>query len=99
MTDSGISHQIIKKDNTFSIYSPGVKLSTIHAAKGLEFTNVIIPEFTEGNLSKIYEKEDEEIIQEEIVRTRNIAYVCNDESNVKVVYYIFGGAIQVYIRI
>ncbi|AMK13737.1 ATP-dependent DNA helicase [methanogenic archaeon mixed culture ISO4-G1] len=41
-----------------TIMKPGVKISTIHKAKGLGFTNVIIPSFNKGT----YPKSEESII-------------------------------------
>lgn len=75
LTDAGMKHEIITKEKTFSLSKAGVKLATIFSAKGLEFVRVIIPRFEEGIIPKLFEKTDEDLIREELVKTRNIAYV------------------------
>ena len=75
LTDAKIPHEMVMKDQEFSLSKPGVKLATIHSAKGLEFHRVIIPQFEEGKLPKIFEKTDEELIQEELAKARSLAYV------------------------
>ena len=55
----------------FSIRKPGVKLCTMHTAKGLEFMRVILPQFYQGMVPQSWACSDEE----EMMRQRSIAYV------------------------
>lgn len=52
--------QLFKADDDFSPFTPGVKLMTLYSAKGLGFTNVIIPNFEDG----VYPKSAEAIANE-----------------------------------
>lgn len=73
--DAGISREIIKKDSTFSMKTPGVKILNAYNAKGLEFFRVIIPEFAEGSFPFKIKKEDPEDIELELCHWRSLAYV------------------------
>jgi superfamily I DNA/RNA helicase len=75
MTDAGISCEMVDKDSTFSMRKPGVKISTIKNAKGLEFTHVIIPQFVEENFPYSNRIDNEELLQEFVIRQRNLVYV------------------------
>ena len=73
--DADIYHEIIKKDSTFSMKTPGVKILNAYNAKGLEFIRVIIPEFNEGNFPfriKAEDPEEEEVL---LAQFRSLAYV------------------------
>ncbi len=90
MRKEGIPFQFFR-DSDFSYVSPGIKLCTLHSAKGLGFRNVIIPNFEEGVFPKSVENvigsinqnrgpSDEELdvdkaMAEEISDTRRLAYV------------------------
>jgi len=68
-----VNFQIIKNDeNTnFSIREPGIKLCTMHTAKGLEFMRVILPQFYQGMIPQSWAIKDEETL----ITQRNVAYV------------------------
>ena len=75
LSDAKIQHEKIRKDDKFSVLKPGVKLATVFSAKGMEFTHVIIPQFQEGKFPHIHEKKDQELILEEEIKNRSMAYV------------------------
>lgn len=75
MTDAGIAHEIIRRDSVFSVRKPGVKIVNAFNAKGLEFTRVIIPQFTEGNFPYRCTADEEELYQMFMTKCRNLAYV------------------------
>ena len=73
----GIAFENIKKDGDWSLNKSGVKLSTIHSSKGLEFDVVIIPRFTYKvfPLSNLMESADQEQIVEIKAQERSLLYV------------------------
>lgn len=75
LTSEGIKHEQIKKDATFSIAKPGVKVVGAYGAKGLEFDCVIIPMFEEGCFPYKYYTDDPEAMDDFIVKMRNLVYV------------------------
>jgi len=75
MTDAGISPEIIAKNSTFSMANPGVKIVNVYNTKGLEFAQVIIPKFIEGNFPYYYRSDDEEDMRQFMERSRNLIYV------------------------
>lgn len=75
MTDAGIPHEIVSRDSTFSMATPGVKIVNVYNAKGLEFARVIIPQFIEGNFPYKYTSDDEEEMQMFLAKCRNLVYV------------------------
>lgn len=75
LSDAKIKHEKITKEDEFSVWKPGVKLATVFSAKGMEFTHVIIPQFQEGKFPHIHEKKDQELILEEVIKNRSMAYV------------------------
>lgn len=77
MADAGIPHEIIERDSSFSMSTPGVKIVGAYNVKGLEFSRVIIPQFEEGNFPYNYYRklEDEEEKERFLVRCRNLVYV------------------------
>lgn len=74
LTDKNIKFQKIASGEQFSAISPGVKLATIYSAKGLEFDHVIMLDFNEGVIPNI-KGTDPELVEEELVKYRNLAYV------------------------
>lgn len=74
-TDEGLTYELIKPSEKFSVGKAGIKLSTLHSAKGLEFTHVIIPEFDEDILPWIPKTDDAEIINDYLQQGRNLVYV------------------------
>lgn len=73
--DAGIPREIIKKDSTFSMKTPGVKILNAYNAKGLEFFRVIIPEFAEGSFPFKIKSDDPDEIELELCHWRSLAYV------------------------
>ena len=70
-----IQHEIVTKDTTFSMAKPGVKVVTAYGAKGLEFNCVIIPMFAEGYFPFKYVTDDQEAMEDFIIKMRNVVYV------------------------
>lgn len=58
-------------DCQYSIMKPGVKLCTMHTAKGLEFMRVILPQFYQGMIPQNWAIKDEDALAQQ----RNVAYV------------------------
>lgn len=75
LTDAGLTYELIKPSERFSVEKAGIKLSTLHSAKGLEFTHVIIPDFDEDVLPWLPKTDDSEIINDYLAQGRNLAYV------------------------
>lgn len=73
MIPHSITHEHIEKDKG-SCLTPGVKLVTMHSAKGLEFDVVIIPRFTDRNLPSLKNIEEEEV-EDAIQVERRLLYV------------------------
>ena len=72
-----IKFEEINRDGEFSLMSPGVKLSTFHSSKGLEFDIVIIPRFADGIIPRAKELEgaDENQKVEILSQERSFLYV------------------------
>lgn len=68
--DAGISSEILYDKNS-KILTPGVKLSTFHSAKGLEFDAVIILRMNDGAVPFNWERGDVDAVN----RTRRLTYV------------------------
>lgn len=75
LTSEDIEHEQVKKDSTFSIAKPGVKIVTSFGAKGLEFDCVIIPNFAEGYFPFGFYTDDQDAMDEFIIKMRNLVYV------------------------
>lgn len=75
LTSEGIKHEQVKRDSTFSMAKPGVKVVSAFGAKGLEFNCVIIPMFAEGFFPFKFNTDDEEAMADFIVKMRNLVYV------------------------
>lgn len=75
LTSAGIAHEQVKKDSTFSMAKPGVKVVTAYGAKGLEFNCVIIPIFAEGYFPFNFQTDDPEAMNDFIIKMRNLVYV------------------------
>ncbi|MDP3385791.1 MAG: 3'-5' exonuclease [Eubacteriales bacterium] len=74
---AGLTCQEIKKNTAWSLSTPGIKLCTLHSAKGLEFDTVIIPRF-EGNvfpLASVVKGADEEQLIDIRAQERSLLYV------------------------
>lgn len=70
-----IPHEQVRKDSTFSMSTPGVKVASAFSAKGLEFNVVIIPMFAEGYFPYKYSSDDEEEMEQYLIKMRNLVYV------------------------
>lgn len=73
--DEDIYHEIINKESTFSMKTPGVKILNAYNAKGLEFFRVIIPEFNEGYFPFSIKATEQEEIDILLAQFRSLAYV------------------------
>ena len=106
LSSVGIEHEIIigkskswwtEKDKqgrapiTYQTRKPGLKLCTIHSAKGLEFHNVIIPHFKTGRYPGKYNDKGNEFTSEEdwYAHYRNLSYVAMTRAkwNLVITYY------------
>ena len=90
LASENISHEQVKKDSTFSMAKPGVKLVSAFGAKGLEFDIVIIPMFAEGNFPYGYQPDDEEEYEQYMIQMRNLVYVSMTRARFKL-YITFWG--------
>lgn len=72
-----INYEMIKHNEEWSLSTPGVKLSTLHSAKGLEFDVVIIPFFNWNMFpdKRLMEKTDEEQVEDVMAQERSLLYV------------------------
>ena len=76
--------------------SSGIKICTIHSAKGLEFDNVIIPTFNDGRYPRQMPKSigepepDSKSINEWIDSNRNLAYVAMTRAKNRLVILYYG---------
>lgn len=75
LTSANIPHEQVTKDTTFSMAKPGVKVVSAYGAKGLEFNCVIIPMFAEGYFPFKFSSDDEEEMEQFLVKMRNLVYV------------------------
>ena len=75
LASEGIEHEQVKREATFSIVKPGVKVASAFGSKGLEFDIVIIPMFVEGNYPYGYQPDDEERYEQYMIKMRNLVYV------------------------
>lgn len=75
LTSAGINHEQVRKDSTFSMAKPGIKVASAYGSKGLEFNVVIIPMFAEGYFPYNYTPEDEEELGQYMIKMRNLVYV------------------------
>lgn len=75
LASAGIQHEQIKKDSTFSMSKPGVKVTSAFSSKGLEFNVVIIPMFAEGYFPYSVAFEDEGEQELFLIKMRNLVYV------------------------
>ncbi|MBP3196072.1 MAG: hypothetical protein J6N21_03605, partial [Butyrivibrio sp.] len=80
----------VKKDSTFSIAKPGVKIASAYGAKGLEFDVVIIPMFAEGNFPYGFQPDDEEAYEQYMIKMRNLVYVSMTRARFKLVITFWG---------
>ena len=90
LASDGIAHEQVKKDATFSIVKPGVKVASAYGSKGLEFDIVIIPMFAEGNYPYGYQPEDEESYEQYMIKMRNLVYVSMTRARFKLLITFWG---------
>ena len=90
LASENISHEQVKKDSTFSMAKPGVKIASAYGAKGLEFDIVIIPMFAEGNFPYAFVPDDEEAFEQYMIQMRNLVYVSMTRARFKL-YITFWG--------
>ena len=75
LTSADIKHEQVRKESTFSMAKPGVKVASAFSSKGLEFNVVIIPMFAEGYFPYKYTSDDEEEMEQFLIKMRNLVYV------------------------
>lgn len=75
LTSANIKHEQVRKDSTFSMATPGVKVASAFSSKGLEFNVVIIPMFAEGFFPYKFTTDDEEEMEQYMIKMRNLVYV------------------------
>lgn len=75
LTSANIPHEQVTKEATFSMAKPGVKVVSAYGAKGLEFNCVIIPMFAEGYFPFRFSSDDEEEMEQFLIKMRNLVYV------------------------
>lgn len=90
LASENINHEQVKKDSTFSIAKPGVKIASAYGAKGLEFDVVIIPMFAEGNFPYGFQPDDEEAYEQYMIKMRNLVYVSMTRARFKLVITFWG---------
>lgn len=90
LASENINHEQVKKDSTFSMAKPGVKLVSAFGAKGLEFDIVIIPMFAEGNFPYGYQPDDEEEYEQYMIKMRNLVYVSMTRARFRLVLTFWG---------
>lgn len=76
LSEKHIEYQVIKNDEDckYSINQPGIKLCTMHTAKGLEFMRVILPQFYQGMIPQKWALQAKDS-EEALAQQRNVAYV------------------------
>lgn len=75
LTSENIDHEQVRKDATFSMAKPGVKVASAFSSKGLEFNVVIIPMFAEGYFPYSYKPDDDDEFIQYLIKMRNLVYV------------------------
>lgn len=90
LTSDDISHEQVSKDSTFSIKKPGVKIASAFGAKGLEFDIVIIPNFAEGYFPYGYHPDDEEQMEQFLIKMRNLVYVSMTRARLRLYITYYG---------
>ncbi|MDQ1910532.1 ATP-dependent helicase [Paenibacillus sp. GD4] len=88
LEEYGLKPEIIQKDKG-NCHAPGIKLTTFHSAKGLEFDAVIIARFNDGIVPFI--EEDTQEIEEHIAVERRLLYVSLTRAK-KQLYMVCSGA-------
>lgn len=73
LNKAGISFELVDTNDEWSLLEPGVKLVTMHSAKGLEFDIVIIPMVNKGIIPK--EEDSEEDLENFLESERSLLYV------------------------
>lgn len=81
--------EIISKDNGNSL-TPGVKLVTMHSAKGLEFDVVFIVRMTEGNIPNLMSDMDVDDIEEIVQSDRRLLYVSMTRAKHQLIMTTYG---------
>lgn len=69
----GISFELVDAEDNWSLLEPGVKLVTMHSAKGLEFDIVIMPMVNQGIIPK--EEDSQEDLEDFLESERSLLYV------------------------
>lgn len=93
-----ITYEEISKNSDWSLNRPGVKISTLHSSKGLEFGTIIIPEFNEASFppSSVVEGADPEQMEDIKMQERSLLYVGMTRAKYDL-YLIFSGKPSCYL--
>lgn len=90
LQEQGISFEEVDKENRWSLLEPGVKLVTMHSAKGLEFDIVIIPMVNQGIIPKEADSDDKDddflegersLLYVAMTRARNELYILTSKES------------------
>ena len=90
LASENINHEQVKKDSTFSLSKPGVKIASAFGAKGLEFDVVIIPMFAEGYFPYSFQPDEAEEYEQFMIKMRNLVYVSMTRARFKLVITFYG---------
>lgn len=90
LASEDIQHERISKESTFSMARPGVKIASAYGAKGLEFDVVIIPNFAEGYFPYSFRSDDEEEMEQFMIKMRNLVYVSMTRAKHRLVITFWG---------
>ncbi|MCX7571731.1 ATP-dependent helicase [Tumebacillus sp. DT12] len=86
--DADILSEMIQKQEG-NVHTPGVKLTTLHSVKGLEFDIVLVVKVREGNIPAVRGDEDED--DEYIAVERRLLYVAMTRAKHEL-YMLYSGA-------
>lgn len=73
----GIRAEMVNRQMPTKVLAPGIKITTYHSAKGLEFDQVVLPDLVDGNFPYTYKQTDfsEEACENRLNEARNLLYV------------------------
>lgn len=94
-----IPYEEISRNTTWSVKTPGIKLSTLHSSKGLEFDSVIIPYLNDRNYPQdiTMEENDPALMKETLIQERSLLYVGMTRSRYDL-YMTYNGADSLFMR-
>lgn len=99
MQEENIDYEYFDKEKPWSLLKPGVKITTFHSAKGLEFDIVIIPKIDDENIPKTalaYTEKDE--IEEVLESERSLLYVGMTRARNRLLMFTQSGQISRFFK-